>query len=601
VPGRISAIVLALVTAFAHGFWSIDDAAAAPPLLGDNAIEGTPDPSPVGLAEANRFVASATASAASLQIYVDETNAATAIVLGIYSDRAGVPDALLARGSISTVRNSAWNSVLIPATPLVAGDAYWIARLSIAGGDLVTRVDPGVPDPDRGDTRWNTDLPTTFSAGGSWPHRTSMYATAAGSPTPTPSPSPTTAPTSTPPATTTPPPPPPSTSAPAGFVGDNAIEPTADPSGVGVAEANRFSATTTGPVGSISIYLDAANRSTSFALGIYADASGVPGALLTQGRSTTVQNGAWNSVSIPAYSLSAGTPYWLARLSLAGGDLVTRVNPSQPNPDRADTRANLTLPATFSPGGSFPHRTSMYADGAGAATPAPSASPTPTSTATPVPTPTATPTTTPTPSGSFACTQTIGYSQTMSWYSDGNGFQASAVDNTRHQILWQNGGAVHYWADPNDSIWSNSFLDFRCASSSTAPDRIVMDVTEDFYLDDPANGGVTRVAQDIRNVIATLRSKYPSVRQIYLQPVVGGPDGSTCTVGGVRVRASVNHPYIDQAIRDVIAGQPGFDVRAGPVTRVASCSDYADSTGHLNSTGAVGRAIGDWYAVNAAP
>lgn len=63
----------------------------------------------------------------------------------------------------------------------------------------------------------------------------------------------------------------------------------------------------------------------------------------------------------------------------------------------------------------------------------------------------------------------------------------------------------------------------------------------------------------------------------------------------------MNHPYIDQAIRDVIAGEPGSVVRAGPVTRVANCSDYADSTGHLNSTGAIGRAIGDWYAVHAAP
>ena len=171
------------------------------------------------------------------------------------------------------------------------------------------------------------------------------------------------------------------------------------------------------------------------------------------------------------------------------------------------------------------------------------------------------------------------------------------MNGSLYQILWQNGGAVHYWADPNDGIWSSNFLDSRCDSSSNTPDRVIMDVTEDFFIDDPSNGGVARVAQDIRNVIATLRSRYSaSLRQIYLQPVVGGPGGSTCTVGGSRVRASVNHPFITQAIDQVLAeGSGGFDVRRGPITRLGSCSGYADDIGHLVNPGPIGQSIGTYY------
>jgi hypothetical protein len=219
--------------------------------------------------------------------------------------------------------------------------------------------------------------------------------------------------------------------------------------------------------------------------------------------------------------------------------------------------------------------------------------------ATPSPTPAPRPTAPP-PSGAFVCTEFVGYSQTTSWYSDPSGFRSvTALDQSRYELLWNSGGAVHLWADPAYAGWSNG-ISFGCAQSSTAPDRVVMDVTEDFYLDDPANGGVAGVVTDIRNVIATIRRKYGSVRQIYLQPVVGGPGGSTCTVGGVPVRASVNHPFIDQAIDQVVAGgSGGFDVRRGADPTVSSCADYSDYIGHLSDTSTVGRYIGSWYATNA--
>jgi hypothetical protein len=372
------------------------------------------------------------------------------------------------------------------------------------------------------------------------------------------------------------------------------VEAALDPSGLGQAEATQYTASASGSVSTISIFIDGSNAATSIALGIYGDASGVPGTLLAQGSRTGVIANSWNSVSIVPIDITAGTPYWIARLAVAGGSVVTRGNNAAGNPDRVDTRTLSSLPQTFSPGASFPHRASMYAGTAAGGTPPPTPSPT----TAPTPTPTAGPTAT--PGGSFTCTQFIGYSQTNNWFGDANGFRVvGGLDAPRYEMLWNGGGAVHYWVDPGYAGWNNGVA-FPCATNAYAPDRAVMDVTEDFYLDDPSTGGVSRVVTDVRNVIATIRSKYPSVRQLYLQPVVGGPGGSTCAIGGVNVRASVNHPYIAQAIDQVVAGgTPGFDVRRGPNPTVSSCAGYADTTGHLADGSGVGQAIGNWYATNA--
>jgi len=224
-------------------------------------------------------------------------------------------------------------------------------------------------------------------------------------------------------------------------------------------------------------------------------------------------------------------------------------------------------------------------------TPAPTAQPTPTPappTATPVPTPAPTQS----PSG-FSCTLFIGYSQTNNWWWF-NGFE-SVTDDSRYEILFQFGGAIWKWADPSFEGWSNA-VSSRCPSG-VAPDRIVLDVTEDFFISatDPALS-VSRVANDIRSAIATARSKFPTAQQVWLQPVVGGPNHSVCAFGGNPanpVRASANHPFIDQAIALVVGGT----VVRGPSPEVFSCADYEDNIGHLVSPAkdAIGRSIGGWY------
>ena len=588
-----SAIVVVLAMAALSVLIGSQGAAVTPP-LGDSVVEATADPSPLGAAEANQFIASSTASVSVLIIFVDASNRASAIALGLYADQQGVPGALIAQGQITSVQNGAWNRAPIAATTLTAGTPYWIARLSTSGGDLVTRVNGAVMNPDRVDARPATTLPATFSPAASYPHVTSMYADVAGSPTPGPTATPSPTVTQTPAPTPTPTP---------AFVGDASIAPNADPSSLGTAEANRFVATAGGDVRSISIYLDASNRSSRIALGLYSDAGSAPGTLLAQGSLSTVVNGAWNTIGIPPTTIANGTAYWIARLSLAGGDLVTRVDPSVTNADRVDTSYATSLPSVFNAGASYPHLTSMYASAA--AGPA---------TATPTPTP-ATPAPTATPSGGgFVCTQVMGYSQTGNWYSQQvTGAFESVVDDSRYQLLNYDGGAVWRWADPNYGGWYNAPFS-PCANGSSAPDRVIFDVTESFWVDEPCgahawddcNGdpdtSVTRVANDIARMLATLRQKYPSVREIYVQAVLGGPQGTVCSIpdssGTMHaIRGTWNNPRIEDAIRQAVSG----NAVAGPHFEVRSCSDFADDgqyVGHLITAakGPMGQTIGAFYA-----
>ncbi len=186
---------------------------------------------------------------------------------------------------------------------------------------------------------------------------------------------------------------------------------------------------------------------------------------------------------------------------------------------------------------------------------------------------------------SFTCIQVIGFSQTRQWYSS-EAFE-SRVDDGTWQLLWNGGASIDRWTDPNYVGWRNPPVS-PCARGSSNPDRIVLTISGDFQTDPDV------WARHIREAIVTIRTMYSAVRQIVLQAVVGGPDHGLCHVGGQVVRASFNHPVIDQAIQRVV----GVDVVAGFSPEVRTCQDYADSTGHLTeaAAGPIGAAIGAFYA-----
>ncbi|MGC4049756.1 MAG: PQQ-binding-like beta-propeller repeat protein, partial [Paludibaculum sp.] len=137
--------------------------------------------------------------------------------------------------------------------------------------------------------------------------------------------------------------------------GDQTVEPSLDSNTVGQAEAFQVTAALSGSVGSMTVYLDSTSASTNFYIGLYADNGGHPGALLTQGNSTTLNKGAWNTISVPPVSVVAGTRYWIAILGTAGGKPAFRDRVSGSCSSEGSSQSNLQqLPATWSTGAQYP-------------------------------------------------------------------------------------------------------------------------------------------------------------------------------------------------------------------------------------------------------
>jgi hypothetical protein len=185
------------------------------------------------------------------------------------------------------------------------------------------------------------------------------------------------------------------------------------------------------------------------------------------------------------------------------------------------------------------------------------------------------------------CTEVIGFSQTREWFLDVPQFEQT-VGNDAWQLLWASGADVEQWADPAFAGWTAP-KQSSCTANSQ-PNRVVLTITG-------GNGNVSDVSwwtTVIRQAIVTTRSKYPSVTRVLLQPVIGGPQHAICTYSGVVVQASFNHPYIDQAIANLVGG----DVAAGMSPEVRTCADYRDSRGHIDDRAlpAISLAVGQYYA-----
>jgi hypothetical protein len=127
------------------------------------------------------------------------------------------------------------------------------------------------------------------------------------------------------------------------------------------------------------VYVDSTSKSTSVIVGLYSDSSGQPGSLLTQGTITSPTAGSWNTVSVPAASITSGTPYWISVLAPSGMGTVAFRDVSNGTISENSSQANLaSLPATWSPGAKY-HNSPMSAYATVTSSPSPSLSVSPSS------------------------------------------------------------------------------------------------------------------------------------------------------------------------------------------------------------------------------
>jgi hypothetical protein len=136
--------------------------------------------------------------------------------------------------------------------------------------------------------------------------------------------------------------------------GDQTIETQSDHNVSGQAEAFQTTASATGTLGSITIYIDSRSTAPQIFVGLYADNSGHPGTLLTQGSLTQITIGAWNTISVPSISVISGTKYWIAILGTGAGTPFFRDRSRGPCTSEANAQTSLaSLPATWSSGAQF--------------------------------------------------------------------------------------------------------------------------------------------------------------------------------------------------------------------------------------------------------
>lgn len=139
------------------------------------------------------------------------------------------------------------------------------------------------------------------------------------------------------------------------LVGEQSLEALVDQEGAGSAEAFQYLASTSGTGNVLYVYIDAANQATKLQVGLYSNSTGNdPGTLLSQATITSPVGGAWNSVTIPSATITAGFKYWIAILSPAGSGTAFFRDTSNGTRNVTTSQTNLAaLPPSWSVGPTF--------------------------------------------------------------------------------------------------------------------------------------------------------------------------------------------------------------------------------------------------------
>ncbi|NUR76463.1 MAG: Ig-like domain-containing protein [Thermoleophilia bacterium] len=143
--------------------------AAGTVLVGNAATEAKIDSNAAGQAEAFKATAAATGSVSQLRVYLDAGSTASSVVVGLYSNNAGHPGALLTSGTISAPAAGQNNTVTVSGASVTAGQTYWIAVLGPSG--TIKFRDRGAVGAGSSETSQQatlTSLPATWTTGTSF-------------------------------------------------------------------------------------------------------------------------------------------------------------------------------------------------------------------------------------------------------------------------------------------------------------------------------------------------------------------------------------------------------------------------------------------------
>ena len=110
----------------------------------------------------------ATGQVNSLSVYLDSSNSAPTVWVGIYTNVNGHPHALLSNGLISNPVAGQWNSVSLSPVQVTGGTTYWLALLGVNG--VVQFRDRSGNCQSEVSRQTNLgSLPATWTTGSRWP------------------------------------------------------------------------------------------------------------------------------------------------------------------------------------------------------------------------------------------------------------------------------------------------------------------------------------------------------------------------------------------------------------------------------------------------
>ena len=316
-------VVLAAAIAAIWAFTSAGSASAQA-LVGDQNMGNYADSNSAGVAQAFYYTASNSGNASDIDLYVNSGSTATAVVAGLYSDASGKPGTRLASGSLASPKAQTWNDIKFSSTTAVTqGTKYWIAILG-TGGTLTYLDTTGSGTPSYvNSTKHLTSLPQTYSSGAQYDvSPASAYVNGA-------------------------------TATQTVLLGDQSSAPSADSNSAGVAQAFAYQATASGTTSDIEFYVNSGTTASKLLLGIYADANGKPGSLLTSGSVASPKAQAWNDVGVGSVTVTAGNTYWIALLG-TGGQIDYQDTWGGSGSSYVEATTGLaTLPATYASGNEY--------------------------------------------------------------------------------------------------------------------------------------------------------------------------------------------------------------------------------------------------------
>jgi hypothetical protein len=184
--------------------------------------------------------------------------------------------------------------------------------------------------------------------------------------------------------------------------------------------------------------------------------------------------------------------------------------------------------------------------------------------------------------GPFTCNLVIGLFTTSQWFSGmspggaSKTFLMDGVDATRWEGKQTKYAYIEKWLDPTNSVWSLPLTN-PCANSSGTPDRIVfvgfspgIPADQDYQMYSSESTNEAGWVMLLNSVIATIKMKYPSVKEIDILTMGRAPNNVLCSNNNDV--DTIIEPYEDAAYQEVAAASNGVIV-VGPKYYVPDCAN----------------------------